>query len=270
MIKKGAGRAKRRSKRRSRIDMTDGQWELIEAMVPPPKERGRPRQTNMRRVINGMFYIAKTGAQRRHLPRCYGPWQTCYRYWRALIDQGTWDKILKTLRTQVRRKAKRNDAPSAGIIDSQSVKGTAMPAVRGYDAAKKINGIKRHILVDTMGLLLAVLITTGCVQDRDGARQLLQTFQTACRGLLKIWVDSAYRGELIDWALSKFGIVIEPVLRPQGTTGFKLLPRRWVVERTFAWFDWNRRLSKHYEVLPECAAAFAKVAMIRVMLNRLA
>ncbi len=266
--KKRKGR--KHKQRKHNIDMSDAQWKIIKPLLPPPNTVGRPREADLRRVINGIFYVTKTGTQWRHLPQCYGPWQTCYRYYRQFIDAGVWNKVHETLRTQVRRRAERKDIPTAGAIDSQSVKGTAMPAARGYDAGKKINGIKRHILVDTMGMLMVVLVTTACVQDRDGARLLLGLMTDACRNLRRIWVDGAYRGELIAWALANFGIVIEPVLRSDGTKGFKVLPRRWVVERTFAWLDWNRRLSKHYEVLPECAQAFVHIAMIRLTLNRLA
>jgi len=261
---------RRHRKRNHRVDMSNGQWEIIEPMLPPRRVVGRPREVDLRRVINGIFYVTKTGVQWRHLPGWYGPWQTCYRYYRRFIEAGVWSRIHEELRNRVRRQAGRKDFATAGAIDSQSVKGTAMPAARGYDAGKKVNGIKRHILVDTMGMLLVVLITTAGVQDRDGARQLLQRMTSACRNLSRIWVDAAYRGELIAWTLARFGIVMEPLLRSQGTKGFKVLPRRWVVERTFAWLDWNRRLSKHYEVLPECAQAFVHLAMIRLTLNRLA
>lgn len=262
------GRKQRR--RKHRVDMSNGQWEIIEPLLPARREVGRPREVDLRRVINGIFCVTKTGAQWRHLPKCYGAWQTCYRYYRQFIAGGVWTRIHETLRTRVRRLAGCKDVATAGVIDSQSVKGTALPAARGYDAGKKINGIKRHILVDTMGMLLVVLITTAGMQDRDGARLLLERMTDACHKLHRIWVDGAYRGELVTWALARFGIVIEPVLRSDGTKGFKVLSRRWVVERTFAWLDWNRRLSKHYEVLPECAQAFVHIAMIRLTLNRLA
>jgi putative transposase len=249
--------------------MSDAQWKIIKPLLPPPNTVGRPREADLRRVVNGIFYVTKTGTQWRHLPPCYGPWQTCYRYYRQFIDAGVWNKV--TRRCEPRFGVVLNARTYRQLARLTVKTSRVRPCLRrGYDAGKKINGIKRHILVDTMGMLMVVLVTTACVQDRDGARLLLGLMTDACRNLRRIWVDGAYRGELIAWALAKFGIVIEPVLRSDGTKGFKVLPRRWVVERTFAWLDWNRRLSKHYEVLPECAQAFVHIAMIRLTLNRLA
>ena len=170
----------------------------------------------------------------------------------------------------MRQRAGRHKHPTAGCLDSQSVKTTAFAGTRGYDAGKKINGSKRHILVDTMGLLLAVVVTAASVQDRDGARLLLARLGGACKKLRLIWVDGGYRGQLLEWAVAHCRFHLQVVLRSDDQKGFAVLPRRWVVERTLAWLNHHRRLNKDYERLPSTRETFVYIALIRIMLRRLA
>lgn len=224
----------------------------------------------MRLVVNAILYIVVGGVQWRMLPTDYPNWKSVYHYFRQWRDDGTWQRIHDTLRADVRRKEGRHKHPTAASLDSQSVKTTAVPGERGYDAGKKVNGRKRHILVDTLGLVLAVLVTPASVQDRDGAQMLLARLGGFCKKLRIIWVDAAYRSKLIEWVASRFRFRLRPVVRPEGTKGFVLLARRWVSERTFAWLNNYRRLSKDYEVRTESSEAFIHIAMIRLMVRRLA
>lgn len=252
-------------------DLTDSQWNIIQELIPPAKSGGRPRSLEMRQVINAILYIAVGGVQWRMLPREYPKWQSVYSYFRRWRDDGTWQRIHDTLRAQLRRRGGRHKHPTAGCLDSQTVKvGTTPSAVRGYDGGKRMTGRKRHILVDTQGLLLTVLVTAASLQDRDGARLLLGRLAGFGKKLRCIWVDGGYRGALLDWVTHRFRFHLRPVLRPDEQIGFAVLPRRWVVERTFAWLGLQRRLAKDYERLPESSEAFIYIAMTRIMLRRLA
>jgi transposase len=263
------------SERRYPSDLTDRQWELIEPLLPEPPcgPAGRPAAHDRREIVNAILYINRAGCSWRMLPKDFPPWQTVYRYFRAWRKDGTVDRVHDTLRERVRIKEGRASAePSAGIIDAQVVKGadTVPASSRGYDAGKKTNGRKRHIIVDTLGLLLVVIVTAACVQDRDGARPPLKRLKRRLPSVAHIFADGGYRGQLVALAKSAWQITLEIVQKPAGQQGFAVLPRRWVVERTFSWlFRW-RRLRSDYERLTETHETFVKWAMIGLMLNRLA
>ena len=251
-------------------DLTDRQWDCIKDLVPAAKPGGRPRSLDMRQVVNAIFYLLTTGCQWRMLPHDYPNWKSVYHYFRQWRDDGTWRRIHDTLRAEVRRRAGRHKHATAGCLDSQSVKTSANRGVRGYDNGNKVNGRKRHLLVDTLGLLITVVVTAASVSDADGARQVFRRMGGPGKKLRKIWVDGMYRGQLLEWVAEHLWFRLEPVMRPEGQKGFLLLPRRWVVERTFAWLTQCRRLSKDYEVLPATSEALIYLAMTRVMLRRLA
>jgi putative transposase len=223
----------------------------------------------MRQVINAILYVLKTGCQWRQLPCEFPTWSSVYYYFYRWSYNGTWKRLHHLLSSRLREKYGRHKQPTAGCLDSQSVKCSTVPGQRGYDAGKKINGRKRHILVDTLGLLLAVVVTAASVQDRDGARLLLRHLHGGCKKLRRIWVEGGYGGRLVDWVAQRFKFCLEVVLRFRETRKFVLLPRRWVVERTFGWLNHSRRLSKSYERLTRTDEAWVYIAMTRIMLRRL-
>ncbi len=251
-------------------DLTDTQWDYIKPLIPAALPGGRPRSLDMRQVVNAIVYVVVGGIQWRMLPREYPKWPSVYRYFAQWRDTGIWQRIHDTLRALVRRRAGRHKHPTAGCLDSQSVKRAARPGPRGFDAGKQCAGRKRHLLVDTLGLLLVVVVTAASVQDRDGARLVLRQHGGACKKLRRVWIDGAYRGQLLDWAWQQLGLILQVVLRADDARGFVVLPRRWVVERTFAWINQARRLSRDYEELPATSEAMIQITMIRLMLRRLA
>ena len=251
-------------------DLTDCQWDCIKDLIPPAKPGGRPRTLEMRAVINGILYIVVSGCQWRMLPREYPAWQSVYTYFRQWRDDGSWQPIHDTLRAEVRRQAGRHKHATAGCLDSQSVKTSAGPGVRGYDAGKQVSGRKRHLLVDTMGLVIAVVVTAASLSDAAGARLLFRRLGGTAKKLRRIWVDGTYRGQLLEWVILHCRFRLQPVLRSDEQKGFVVLSRRWVVERTFAWITQCRRLGKEYEVLPSSSEAMIYIAMTRLMLRRLA
>ena len=254
-------------------DLTDSQWHLIKELLPPPKPRGRPRRLDLREVLNAICYVVKGGIQWRMLPREFPCWQSVYSYFRRFRRDGTWRRIHDALRCEVRRRAGRHKHPTAGCLDSQSVRTTeaAGAATRGNDSHKRVKGRKRHVLTDTLGLLMVVVVTAANVQDKAGALAALKQLGGAGKKLRRIWTDGAYRtgrGHLASWAASH-RLALTAVTPPEGQRGFTVLPRRWVVERTFGWLFQSRRLSKDYERLPKTSEAMIYLAMMRLMLRRL-
>ena len=234
-------------------DLTEAQWQVIVPHLPPevPGRRGRPRVWPVRRIIEAILYVDRTGCAWRYLPADFPPWRTMYGYFAAWRDDGTLTRLHDVLRAQVRAAAGRDPQPTAAVVDSQSVRAadTVPRATRGWDNAKKVNGRKRPIAVDAMGLLLAVVITAASVQDRDGARPLLRNLHRACRRVRLIWADAVYTGKLTAWAASLKMTIC--VVAKRNSHAFEVLPRRWVVERTFAWISKHRRT--HCRSVMECA-----------------
>jgi putative transposase len=251
-------------------DLTDSEWLLVEYCFPKACRTGRPREHSYRELLNAIFYVVRTGCQWRNLPKDFAPWSTVYHYFRKWKRNRLWESIHSHLREGVRLVAGRKRDASAGIIDSQSVKSTETSDERGYDAGKKVNGRKRHILVDTIGLVLMVMVLPANIQDRDGAKHLLDAFfgQAGPRRVKHIWADGGYAGALLDWAWKCWRCTIEIVKRCDLHT-FKVLPRRWVVERTFGWLGRFRRLNRDYERQAQTGEVMVYLAMMRLMLKRL-
>ncbi len=250
-------------------DLTDLQYDNIEHMLPQPKTGGRPRKYDNRALLNAILYVLWSGCQWRMLPHDFPPWKSVYGYYSRWQKAGVWSGIHDSLRQTVRELEGHDAQPSAAILDSQTVKTTEQGGPHGYDAGKKANGRKRHVLVDTLGLLLAVVVLPANIQDRDGAKVLLAKVRNWFPRLRLIWADGAYAGELVSWVMQKCGWILQTVLRPVGIKGFVLLPRRWVVERTFGWLNRCRRLSKDYERHPHTTETWIHIAMIRLMSRRL-
>jgi putative transposase len=251
-------------------DLTDRQWDCIQLVLPKANLRGRPRTHSLRRIINALMYVVRTGCQWRMLPKEYPPWPTVYYYFARWRDNGVWKRIHDTLRAALREHLGRHKHPTAGSMDSQSVPTAGRAEKRGFDAGKHIKGRKRHVLVDTLGLLLGVQVTSAAISDVAGARQLWRQLGGVGKRLHRVWVDGTYRGPLVDWVLSRSHCQITPMVRPPGQKGFTVIPKRWAVERTFGWFSSARRLRVDYEVLVASAVAIIYLVMIRLMLRRLA
>jgi putative transposase len=263
-------------------DLTDAEWAILAPLLPLPTSNGRPRKWSDRLIADAVFYVLRSGCAWRMLPDSFPPWSTVFSRFRRWRLDGTLRRAHDALRALVRQRAGRSAEPTAAVIDSQSAKTTGVggPA-RGYDGRKRVKGRKRHVLVDVMGLVLAVCVHAADVQDRRGARQLVEAMPDVLRSVQVVWADQAYTGAFAAWLHDTHGAQLEVVRHParqawrygyedRPTHTFKVLPRRWVVERTFAWLGQARRLSRDYERLPETSEAMTYGAMSRLMLRRLA
>lgn len=252
-------------------DLSDEQWQYLQLLLPAPKRRGR-KPADRRRILNGIHYLLRAGCAWRLLPKDFGPWQTVYHYFRLWSNDGTWAALNEVLRREVRAAVGKRAQPTAAILDSQSVRAADQAAATGYDAAKKIKGIKRHLLVDTLGLLLGVLVTPANVSARDGARQLLSPLLRLWRWLRMLFVDGGYAGDdFACWVAAhrQTGSLQVQVVPRNEASRFVVLPKRWIVERTFGWLMKHRRLTRHYEVKTNHAEAWIYLALIGIMLRRI-
>ena len=250
-------------------DLTRTRWKRLKRLLPPAKPGGRPRSGNLREVLNGIFSILRGGGAWRMMPSDLPPWSPCYDSFRQWRDDGTRAQINDALRTRIRHRAGRKASPSLGLIDSQSVKTTEPGGPHGKEAFKKVNGRKRHLVVDTSGMVVAAAVHSAGIQDRDGAKRVLGELVGRFPRLQKILTAGISNGGIAEGAWEVGGRILEMVVRPEGEEEFKVLKWRWIVERTFAWLGRYRRLSKDYEGSEESSESWIYVALMHLMLRRL-
>jgi putative transposase len=245
-------------------NVSDSQWQIISKYL----DVERNRKYDLREIVNAILYLVKTGCQWRMMPGDFAPWKTVYYYFSVWKKAEIFEVIHEALVAEVRVMHGKKEEPTVGIIDAQSVKNTLVSTQnKGFDAGKKIKGIKRHIIVDTLGLILAVVIQSASVQDRDGAVDVVNKLCESWKKVVKIFADGGYRGQLINTIKTRFRIELEIIKRDELHI-FRVLPKRWIVERTFAWLDTNRRNSKNYERLNQTSVAMVHLSAIRIMLKR--
>ena len=251
-------------------DLTDAEFALVAPHLPAPSRVGRPREVDLREVLDAILYLLRTGCPWRLLPRDFPPKSTVFGYFRRLWEDGTWPTLHAPLVMDARARAGRGASPTAGIVDSQSVRTTESGGPRGHDAGKKVNGRKRHLLVDTLGLLRVLVVHTADIQDRDGLALVCRRLRRRFPWLRLIFADGGYQGETAACAAAQEGLRLTIVTRDPGPRGFAVLPRRWVVERTFAWLGRNRRLAKDFEATVTSAVTMAYLASLQLLVRRLA